>query len=81
MSGGSPGADAPGENRVDEQDGAPRWVKALGLVVLVLVLVLVVSKLAGVDHGPGMHSSGDRPATTATQTAPAGHVPPADHAP
>ena len=36
---------------------APRWVKAFGLTVLILVLLFVVLQLAGVggQHGPGRH--------------------------
>lgn len=48
--------------------GMPRWVKVTGLVILVLVAILVVSKVAGVEHGPGRHSGSDRPG----QTQPAG---------
>jgi hypothetical protein len=42
--------------------GTPRWVKALGIVVIVLVLLFGGLKLFGVggEHGPGRHtSSGD----------------------
>jgi hypothetical protein len=40
--------------------GTPRWVKVFGIIALVLVLVFVISLLAGVRHGPGMHTpSGD----------------------
>jgi hypothetical protein len=36
--------------------GTPRWVKVLGVIVLVLVLLAVVVVLAsGGDHGPGRH--------------------------
>jgi hypothetical protein len=37
--------------------GTPRWVKAFGIVVLVLVLLVVVIMAAGVGgrHGPGRH--------------------------
>lgn len=38
------------------EPGAPRWVKVLGAITLVLVLLLVVSLLAGVRHGPGLHT-------------------------
>lgn len=34
----------------------PRWVKLLAIVVAVLAVLLVVSLLAGVDHGPGRHA-------------------------
>ena len=44
--------------------GMPRWVKAAIAVVLVLVVVLVIGKLAGVEHGPGMHGgNGKTPAS------------------
>ena len=40
--------------------GTPRWVKVFGIIALVLILVFLISLLAGVRHGPGMHTpSGD----------------------
>jgi hypothetical protein len=40
--------------------GTPRWVKVFGIITLVLVLLFVISLLAGVRHGPGLHTpSGD----------------------
>ncbi len=36
-------------------NGMPRWVKVFLIVLLVLVLALVISRLAGVSHGPGLH--------------------------
>jgi ABC-type transporter Mla subunit MlaD len=40
--------------------GTPRWVKLFGIIALVLVLLFVISLLAGVRHGPGLHTpSGD----------------------
>jgi hypothetical protein len=36
--------------------GTPRWVKVFGIVALILILVFVISLLAGVRHGPGMHT-------------------------
>jgi hypothetical protein len=37
--------------------GTPRWVKAFGLVALVVVLLfLVVLIVGGGEHGPGRHS-------------------------
>lgn len=33
-----------------------RWVKAFGVVVLILVLAFVASLVAGVRHGPGLHA-------------------------
>ena len=38
--------------------GAPRWVKLMGVVVLLLVALLVVAMLAGGDHGGGGHGPG-----------------------
>lgn len=39
--------------------GAPRWVKVTAIVIVVVVLALIVSKLAGVEHGPGRHGGSD----------------------
>ena len=40
--------------------GTPRWVKSFGIIALVLVVLFIISLLAGVRHGPGMHTpSGD----------------------
>ena len=38
--------------------GMPRWVKAFGVVIVVLILLLGGLKLLGVggDHGPGRHA-------------------------
>jgi hypothetical protein len=46
----------------------PRWAKwSLIVIVVLLLLLLVVLPLFGVQHGPGLHSSGDPvPATAAT---------------
>ena len=38
--------------------GAPRWVKVAAVLVLLLIAALVISKLAGAEHGPGMHGGG-----------------------
>lgn len=36
--------------------GAPRWVKVLGIIALVLIAVVVVVMIAGGgEHGPGRH--------------------------
>jgi hypothetical protein len=34
--------------------GAPRWVKALGIIAIVVILLFVIMLLAG--HGPGRHT-------------------------
>ena len=40
--------------------GTPRWVKLFGIIALVLVVLFIISLLAGVRHGPGLHTpSGD----------------------
>ncbi|MGI9026581.1 MAG: hypothetical protein ACR2GP_13585 [Burkholderiaceae bacterium] len=36
--------------------GMPRWVKVFGFVVIALALLFVVSFLAGVELGPGLHA-------------------------
>ena len=35
--------------------GTPRWVKASGIVVIVLILLAAIMLLSG--HGPGRHTS------------------------
>ncbi|MGH7476803.1 MAG: hypothetical protein ACRELD_10970 [Longimicrobiales bacterium] len=68
--------------------GAPRWVKVFGTIVLVLVLLFVMMKVAGIGgrHGPGRHlQSGDvggqtAPSSVTDEQAPSGglggHTPP-----
>jgi hypothetical protein len=34
----------------------PRWVKVFLIVAILLALAFVVSFLAGVQHGPGLHN-------------------------
>lgn len=35
----------------------PGWVKVLGVFVLVLLILFVVSRLFGIQHGPDLHST------------------------
>jgi hypothetical protein len=42
----------------DSTAGIPRWVKASGIVVLVLAVLFVILQLTGA--GPGDHNPGDR---------------------
>ena len=46
---------------VPPHPGAPRWVKVMGILVLLLAAALVVAMLSGGGdgggHGPGRHSS------------------------
>ncbi|MEW6582534.1 MAG: hypothetical protein AB1416_07225 [Actinomycetota bacterium] len=41
--------------------GMPRWVKAFVIAAVVLGLALVISVIAGVEHGPGRHSAAPAP--------------------
>jgi hypothetical protein len=43
---------------------APRWVKVFGIIAVVLVLLFVISALAGGGHGPGRHMGGHPPASS-----------------
>jgi hypothetical protein len=43
---------------VESAPGTPRWVKVLGLVALVVVVLFVILLLMG-GHGPARHSFGD----------------------
>ena len=68
--------------------GTPRWVKASGMVVGVLILLLAILVFIGVGgpHGPGRHtSSGEAggqtpPSSVAKEPTPSGgptgHTPP-----
>jgi hypothetical protein len=47
--------------------GTPRWVKVVGIIAVVLLLVLGIIMLIGGEHGPGRHAP---PANE--QTPPAG---------
>jgi hypothetical protein len=49
MAGESPEKDA------QRRPPTPVWVKVIGIVGLVIVLVIVIGLLTGVNHGPGMH--------------------------
>jgi hypothetical protein len=41
--------------------GLPRWVKASGIIVVILVIALIVIMLvAGGDHGPRRHATGNQ---------------------
>ena len=40
--------------------GTPRWVKVLGIILIVVVLLVVAMMFIGGEHGPGRHAaSGD----------------------
>jgi hypothetical protein len=54
-----------------ERGGIPRWMKVIGIIVALLVLLVVIVELTGLDagHGPSRHQQGDSD----------GHRPPAVH--
>jgi len=56
--------------------GTPRWVKALGIIFIVLVLVVGFMLLSG-EHGPGRHnpSGGNTGGQTPSATEHEGHQP------
>ena len=58
----------PGEAEPESPPRTPRWVKVFGIIVLVVVLLFVISLLAGVQHGPGLHTP---PGSSGGQTLPA----------
>ena len=35
--------------------GTPRWVKVVGIIAVVLLLLLGIMMLIGGEHGPGRH--------------------------
>jgi hypothetical protein len=40
--------------------GTPRWVLALGVIAVILIVVFVLAQLLlGVQHGPGMHGAAE----------------------
>jgi hypothetical protein len=41
--------------------GTPRWVKVAGVITLLVVLLFVIVKVTGGEHGPGRHSPSDNP--------------------
>jgi hypothetical protein len=62
-------ADQPNEPAADERttvgSGAesaprtPRWVIALGIIALVLILAVAAQFVLGLGHGPAMHGGAD----------------------
>jgi hypothetical protein len=66
----SPGRDMDGkrESGRGSRTTAPRWVKLLGIVALVLAVLVVVLLVTGGEHGPRRHTSGDARGRTSTAT-------------
>ncbi|MGH3695764.1 MAG: hypothetical protein ACRDRX_17545 [Pseudonocardiaceae bacterium] len=56
----------------------PRWVKACGIIALVVILAFVIVLVTRGPHRPGMHGAGGGAAPSASVTAPGsggGHTP------
>ena len=54
--------DTPGERpAADQRPGTPRWVKATGIIALVVVVLIAIAMLTGGagQHGPGRHTGSD----------------------
>lgn len=65
-------ADSQPDSTTAQRPGTPRWVKAIGIVLLAAVLIaLAVMVLGGGQHGPGMHggTGGSSPGSTAAASA------------
>jgi hypothetical protein len=64
--------------------GTPRWVKAFGVIALIVVALFVVLLVFGGGHGPGRHSDdagGQRTPSSGLESADAGaDTPPAGFA-
>ncbi|MGH2654093.1 MAG: hypothetical protein ACRDHV_07060 [Actinomycetota bacterium] len=56
--------------RSEPRAGMPRWVKVFLVIGALLAAAFLITRLAGVQHGPGLHT-------------PAGgeHTPPVEHNP
>ena len=58
--------------------GTPRWVRAFGIVVIVLIVLVAILLLSG--HGPGRHiSSGDAGGQVPPSNFMEAHAPPEDY--
>ena len=49
--GGHKADNAPARGR-----STPLWVKVLGIVAILLIVAFAISVIAGIQHGPGIHS-------------------------
>lgn len=55
--------DADDEGGGGPANGTPRWVKIFGIIALLVIVLLIVLKLLGAEHGPGRHTPGGGTAT------------------
>lgn len=69
-------ADPEPSDSEDDEPGMPRWAKIGVIITVIVVLVLVIGKAAGIEHGAGQHSSSDKTKTETTNSSDAGHKPP-----
>ena len=67
--------DVPDYRSTSAPPGTPRWVKALGIIVLILVLLVGVMLLSGHDPSRHMHYSGDDPASPTMEMEQTGQQP------
>ncbi len=58
--------------------GTPRWVKVLGIIVIVVVVLVVAGMfISGGEHGPGRHTqSGSASGQVAFSSVMEDHAPP-----
>jgi len=64
-------ADLSRDPSIRRYPSTPRWVKALGIAAIVMVLLVVVVMLvAGGQHGPGRHAPVDTSAPTPSASGP-----------
>lgn len=53
-------ADRASDPDTDTHPGTPRWVKAVGIAAILVVLLVVVARVVGGnEHGPGRHAASD----------------------
>jgi hypothetical protein len=46
--------------------GTPRWVKVSLIIAILLVVAFILTRLLGVQHGPGLHTLGGSGAHTSS---------------
>jgi hypothetical protein len=70
-------------SRYDDAGGAPRWVKVVGIIALVVALLVVVMVLIGGTggHVPQRHGGGGAPPSSVTAGVGSHTPPPGIHTP
>lgn len=69
-----PNSDTSGTEFGKMSIGMPRWVKVFAIAGLLVILVLLITLLLGVKHGPGMHGLGASPPSAGAAPIVEGHV-------